>query len=134
MLGNADHPRRNGIWLQQAKEALLELRPALANVIRNDNLQKLKQIAQADPGLLRRVADMQNQDRQSLTMEVNLRKELDSLQAKAKVLEPNESRLDEKLQWFIDAGLDFIIHVRKQQTAIDTWLMEAIERDRGTVD
>jgi hypothetical protein len=34
----------------------------------------------------------------------------------------------------IDEGLTFIARVRKQATAIQTWFVEAFNRDRGAVD
>jgi hypothetical protein len=49
-------------------------------------------------------------------------------------LEPDEGKAQKHVQNLIDAGLAFIIRVRKQEVAVETWLVEAFNRDRGAGD
>jgi hypothetical protein len=49
-------------------------------------------------------------------------------------LEPDEGKAQKHVQNLIDDGLAFITRVRKQEVAVETWLVEAFNRDRGTAD
>jgi hypothetical protein len=49
-------------------------------------------------------------------------------------LEPDEGRAYSYLKPLIDEGLAFVLRVRKQEVALETWLAEAFNRDRGSVD
>jgi hypothetical protein len=49
-------------------------------------------------------------------------------------LEPDEAKAHRHVQNLIDEGLAFITRVRKQEVAVETWLVEAFNRDRGTAD
>jgi hypothetical protein len=49
-------------------------------------------------------------------------------------LEPDEAKAQKHVQNLIDEGLAFVMRVRKQEVALETWLVEAFNRDRGTAD
>jgi hypothetical protein len=49
-------------------------------------------------------------------------------------LEPDEGKAKKHVQNLIDEGLALVTRVRKQEVAIETWLMEAFNRDRGAGD
>jgi hypothetical protein len=49
-------------------------------------------------------------------------------------LEPDEGKAQKHVQNLIDEGIAFITRVRKQEVAVETWLVEAFNRDRGAGD
>jgi hypothetical protein len=49
-------------------------------------------------------------------------------------LEPDEAKAQKHVQNLIDEGLAFVMRARKQEVALETWLVEAFNRDRGTAD
>jgi hypothetical protein len=49
-------------------------------------------------------------------------------------LEPDEGKAKKHVQNLVDEGLAFVTRVRKQEVAIETWLIEAFNRDRGGGD
>jgi hypothetical protein len=84
--------------------------------------------------MLRRVTELEQSD--SLTREKqeafgNL---LHNLAGRAARLEPDEARLDDRIDKLIETGLNFILHTRTQEVALDYWLLEAMDRDRGVGD
>ncbi len=121
-------------WTSMVQESFAEVEPLLKETVEKEHPKKLKQISQDDPGLHRRVTQLKEQDQESMSQVKQIRTQLDQIANKAEIIEPDEARLEDRLQEFIDKALEFILHVRKQEVAIDTWLLEALERDRGVVD
>lgn len=121
-------------WTSAVEQALTVVEPLLVEVIEKEHSQNINQISQEDPGLLRVAAQLTEGDYESLQSLKNLRHQVGRLATVAEVVEPDEARLEDPLNTFISAGLEFIIHARKQEVALDTWMMEAINRDRGVVD
>ena len=60
--------------------------------------------------------------------------QLHDLQKAAEAVEPDEARLQRRIGAARDAGFALAISVRKQEAALETWLGEALNRDRGDVD
>ncbi len=121
-------------WTTNVEEAFNQVEPLLVDEIENQHPKKMKQISKEDPGLLHRVDSLKEQDQVLLKDLEQLRTKLDQLSNKAEAVEPDEARIEDKIGKFVDSGIAFIIASRKQEVAIDTWLMEALERDRGIVD
>jgi hypothetical protein len=49
-------------------------------------------------------------------------------------LEPDEEKARQHTKVLTDAGIALVTRVRKQETALQTWYVEAFNRDRGAVD
>lgn len=121
-------------WTTEVRRALEEVGPLLREVIEKEHPSKCNQISQEDPGLLRRVTQTKEQDQKSLEILDQIRARFEQLARDAETVVPDEARLTEAHQQGVNAGLAFVIHVRTQEASIDTWLMEALDRDRGIAD
>ena len=49
-------------------------------------------------------------------------------------LEPDEEKAQKHTKTLVDDGTAFLTRVRKQEAAVQTWYVEAFNRDRGAVD
>src|SRR5947209_3460746 len=122
------------VWTDQLAKAATEAGEQLTTAIQKDHAEKLAQISHEDRGLSRRVSQLKEDDQESLRRWDAFRSQLQVLTRKAGHFEPDELPIEDALKRFIAQGLAFVIHVRKQEIALDTWLGEALDRDRGVVD
>lgn len=121
-------------WCQTAKDACGELGDCLRREINQIHPEMFRQIQSEDPGLAARVAALRDDDIELVSQMGHVETIIARLSAAANAVEPHESRVDEQVQSVVDSGLQLVLAARKQETAITTWYMEALERDRGTVD
>lgn len=121
-------------WCRRANEACGEVDAHLRREIEETHPQMFRQIQEEDPGLAARVESLREEDEQLLERIEHAKTFLERLTPTAGAVEPDEGRVDEHVQSAVDAGLQLVLAVRKQETAITTWYMESLERDRGTVD
>ncbi|MBI1901070.1 MAG: hypothetical protein HYS13_08165 [Planctomycetia bacterium] len=92
------------------------------------------QIMTEDPEQARNVQQLKDGDRESLSQFTELLARIDQLSQKAPRREPDEGSMTAELKALVDDGLAFVLHAQKQEVAARTWLHEAFNRDRGTVD
>ena len=97
--------------------------------------KQFKEIAETDPEMFKRVEELESED-------VEIRAQLDNLavaishvswapQAAERTPAATVSDVQQRI---IDAGIAFVVQVRKQEVAINTWFQEAFNRDRGVGD
>jgi hypothetical protein len=122
------------VWTSQLEKATAEVSEQLHAALGKDHPQRLAQISQDDPGLSRCVVQLKEGDHESLRRLNAFQAHLHTLVQKAGDFEPNELPIEDALKRFIAEGLALVIHVRKQEVALDTWMSEALDRDRGVVD
>ncbi len=122
------------VWTGAVHSATEEVARRLTDTVQNEHPPKLKQLAHDDPGLFRRVAELKEDDEESLRRLASFRAQLETLSRKAVAAEPDELQVADSLQAFIAHGLALVIQARKQEVALETWMGEALDRDRGVVD
>ncbi|MDX1945051.1 MAG: hypothetical protein SFU86_06560 [Pirellulaceae bacterium] len=96
--------------------------------------QEYAQIAGTDPELLGVVQQMMRVDRQLLEDFARFQEDLHKLCCRAQRVEKHESKVAEQRQALEETGLRLIVSIKRQQAAADTWLAEALYRDRGVGD
>jgi hypothetical protein len=121
-------------WCAAAHAACAAVRQPLKTAIAQTHAATYRDILREDPGLASRVDAMRDEDRLLVARLDELQSLLRTLCPAAEAVEPDEARLDVSVEQATDAGLEFVIAVRKQEAALTTWLLEALERDRGVVD
>lgn len=121
-------------WTQTVQRSFNEVEHRLRRQIEDVHTAQFSEIGQVDPGLLARVEHLQAHDRAILDRLENLEQMLNELLRQAPSFGPDEAPLRDELTTFVNKGLWFVIQARKQENAISTWLLEAFDRDRGTVD
>jgi hypothetical protein len=121
-------------WCDDAEHACMEVKSHLSREVAEIHPPLFEQIQAEDPALAPRVEEMCEIDKQLLTEVEQVAAYLDRLTEIAGEIEPDEAKVDEHVQRAVDRGLQLVLSVRKQDTALTTWYMEALDRDRGTVD
>ena len=121
-------------WAANLRTAYRELSPALSDHLRTVHRPMLKQIAAEDPELLCHTEEMKRADLETLKTFERLRQWIEELPNDAANIEPDEKRLEDHIGNLIHDGLEFVMHVRKQETVLSTWHDEAICRDNGSGD
>jgi hypothetical protein len=121
-------------WLDNAKQTWAKASAQIQDCIEHGHPTQLEQIGNADPELLPRVEQLQaedaaiEQDRQAFDQAVS------RVAVHAPKLEPDEEKAQQHVKKLVDEGMALLARVRKQEVAIQTWFVEAFNRDRGAGD
>lgn len=127
-------PGQFEVWLADARSALARVGTILPEHIRRDHRPQIEEIADEDKELFARVETLRSTDRKTLER-LNWFYEWGArLADRTALTEPDEGKLEEEFAEFIKQGLEFVIHVRKQELAVTTWLNEALNRENGPGD
>jgi hypothetical protein len=121
-------------WVESVRKTLDAAAAALLAQFHQGHRQQFANILQQDLEMARQVEQLKEEDQAILQQMTELGRELDGLAAVAGAVGRHESQAQAYESQVVQAGLMFIARVRKQETAITTWLMEAFQRDRGTGD
>jgi hypothetical protein len=121
-------------WMSEVESAWKKLRTCLDWLIATRHPQDFAEIRQEDLELSPRVEQMRQEDAEIQQQAETLGQQIPPLQAAVAHVEPDEARLAPRLEALARDALNFVIRVRKQEQAVRTWLGEAFNRDRGTVD
>lgn len=121
-------------WMESVRSAWEQLSPALRDRFEREQPELFEQIVADDPELHERVNELREHNAQVLALRSELEQRIPWLHERAARVEPDEKRLDEELNRFIEDGLRFVIESRKQEVALRTWMLEAYERETGPVD
>jgi hypothetical protein len=121
-------------WLDAVKKSWAAASAQVQHQARERHPQQYDEISKADPELFPRVEQLQAEDE---AIEAD-RATLDNLVARMSEhvpkLEPDEEKAQHHTKTVTDDGMAFIARVRKQEVALQTWFVEAFNRDRGSVD
>jgi hypothetical protein len=118
-------------WIADVQKNVELVGKLLPRQIEKHHAARLRQIAAEDPGLNAEVELLKTADEETREQFDNLRERVNRLATRATKVEPDESRLEQELVSLTALGLDFVIHARKQEVAIDAWQQEALYRDTG---
>jgi len=95
---------------------------------------QFQQMATEDPELLPIVQQLQAEDDAIRQQIRKLTDEVNRVARRAEQVEPHEGELDPQVEALRDRGVAFLNRVRKQEVAVQTWFLEAFNRDRGVAD
>ena len=118
-------------WIGEVQKNVALVGTLLPAQIERQHAARLRQIAVEEPELNAEVGRLKSGDVDTQEQFDKLREWANRLGSKATKVEPDESRLEEELDGLTALGLEFVIHARKQEIAIDTWQQEAIYRETG---
>lgn len=121
-------------WVRTAQQAAIELGAQLNSYLGSTQRRQYRQIAASDPELLVRVQQLSSEDQELRAEYTNLVKSLDDLAQMVSAAKKHESRAEEQRSDVERRGIALILRIRKHQVATDTWLSEAVYRDRGVGD
>jgi hypothetical protein len=121
-------------WVEALQKTWAEASAQIDERIEQRHPVQFEEIGKADPELLPRVEQLQEEDAAIKADVELLRTSLKRSLAHLPKLEPDEVKAQQHLAKFVDEGMALIARVRKQEVAIQTWYFEAFNRDRGAVD
>ena len=93
-----------------------------------------QQISAEDPGLLPRTEKLRTEDAEIVEDCEVFDRLLHNFVDQAPKFEPDEEKIASYAGSLVDKGVALANRVRKQETAMQTWFVEAFTRDRGVVD
>jgi predicted nuclease with TOPRIM domain len=121
-------------WLETARNACREVESNLQEEIAHKHPDLFKQTIRQDPALVPRINELNAKDAELQQQIQALSNHLARLSGRAERVEPHESALDESVENIVREGLALVVAVRTQETALATWYMESLNRDRGVAD
>jgi hypothetical protein len=121
--------------LEAWTKAVVEAWTAAADEVRRHcdrhHREQYARISKEDPELLPRVEKLQAEDEAIRQDVAKLSAVIERLALRAENVEPHEAKLDAEVEALRSQGIAFINRVRKQEVALQTWFVEAFNRDRG---
>jgi hypothetical protein len=121
-------------WLDSVRATWATLSHHLVDDRDHNHPAQFEQIGSADPELLPRVEQLQEEDAAIEEDRQMLDQAISRSTAHIPKMEPDEEKAEQHIKKLIDQGMAFVARVRKQEVAIQTWFIEAFNRDRGAVD
>jgi hypothetical protein len=121
-------------WIDDVKNSWSHATAQIEHHIDDLHPRQFDQIVQQDPELLPRVDALKAEDASIRSHCRALGQTVARLAQHVPSLEPDEEKAMKFTKGFVDEATQFIARVRKQAVALQTWYVEAFQRDRGAVD
>ena len=122
-------------WTGDAKGLCDKIGELLQTYVVQKHTESFSRILRQDIELGHRVENLREIDSRLLHVDFpSLNQKLGELDTRAPAVQPNESKLGSSVEEVVQEGLAFVIAARTQETAIETWYMEAFTRDCGSGD
>ena len=121
-------------WAKSVEETTEVLAQRLPPYVASVLHPQYAQIAKTDSELLSRVEQLIAEDQNVLLELEALRTQVKDFAKRAVQIKKDEAQVADQRQKLEQKGIEFIVRVRRQRAAADTWMAEANYRDRGPVD
>lgn len=121
-------------WIESVEADYQVARSCVLDAIGERHPEQYTTIWQEDEGLARRIEQLREEDTAIREAAESLGRHVSGMKSAIAKVEPDEAKLQSALEALVAEALRFIIRVRTLEQAIRTWVMEAFNRDRGTVD
>jgi hypothetical protein len=118
-------------WLDTLKKSWANASAKIHAAAVRGHASELEQIGSADPELLPRVEQLQAEDAAIEHARQSFDQAMSRIATHAPKLEPDEEKAQQHVRKLVDEGMALVTRVRKQEVAIQTWFVEAFNRDRG---
>src|SRR5689334_7083506 len=121
-------------WLEQVQKTWEEASAQIHYHLKHLHPRQYEEIAKQDPELLPRLDQLRAEDDCIEQQRSQLSQSIGRVGQHAPKLEPDEEKAQKYVKSVVDGGTAFLIQVRKQEVAVQTWYVEAFNRDGGAVD
>jgi uncharacterized protein (DUF3084 family) len=121
-------------WVDQLQKAWKEAAAQIHYHAKHLHPRQFEEIAKQDPELLPRVELLKAEDTAIEEQRDKINQAVTRVAEHAPKLEPNEEKAQKYTTSLIDDAMGFVARVRKQCVAVQTWYVEAFNRDHGAVD
>lgn len=92
------------------------------------------EIAKNDPEMSNTIEKLVATDRELLEQLTRFHENVSNLAARAAQVQWNEGKLADERRKLEEVGIALIVQIKKQRLSAETWLSEALYRDRGVKD
>jgi len=121
-------------WIQEVQHSWNEAAAQIHYHSKHLHARQYEAIAEQDPELLPRVDALRAEDIALEEQREQIHQLVMRIAQHAPKLEPDEEKAQKHIKSLVDDGMKFIARVRKQGVAVQTWYLEAFNRDGGAVD
>ena len=121
-------------WTQEVGEAWSGAAEQVSRQIEDIHPRQFDEMADADPEMLSRVETLRTEDKEIAQERDAFHRHLARVIEHAPKFERDEEKIKSHTTSLIEAGLALIQRIRKQEVALQTWFVEAFQRDRGVAD
>jgi hypothetical protein len=121
-------------WFEEVQKSWEESSAQIHFHVKHLHPRQYDEISKQDPELLPRIDQLQTDDDAIEQQRAQLAQSIGRVGQHVPKMEPDEEKAQKYVKSIVDAGTAFLIQVRKQEVAVQTWYVEAFNRDRGAVD
>jgi hypothetical protein len=121
-------------WIEEVQHAWEHTSAEIHDQVKHLHPRQFEQISSQDPELLPRVEQLKAEDEAIEQDRERLNQAVRRVSQHAPKMEPDEEKAQKYTKSLVDEGMAFIARVRKQEVALQTWFVEAFNRDGGAVD
>jgi adenylyl- and sulfurtransferase ThiI len=122
------------VWSDLVRAAWNSLLPLVFKQATELNPKLYDEITNQDPELFAQIDKLKAEDAALTECCLGLNQTVERVAKLAPLIEPDERKFSEQITKLQKEGAEFVIRVRKQQVAVQTWYQEAFNRDRGVAD
>jgi hypothetical protein len=121
-------------WLKEVQKSWEEASVQIHFHVKHLHPRQYDEIAKQDPELLPRIDQLRAEDEAIELQRAQLAQSIGRMGQHVPKMEPDEEKAQKYTKAIIDNGTAFVTQVRKQEVAVQTWYVEAFNRDGGAVD
>jgi hypothetical protein len=121
-------------WLEEVQKTWDEASTQIHYHLKHLHPRQFDEISKQDPELFPKIEQLQAEDEAIEQQRAQLSQLIGRVGQHAPKLEPDEEKAQKYTKSLVDQGTAFLTQVRKQEVAVQTWYVEAFNRDRGAVD
>jgi hypothetical protein len=122
------------VWSDHVREAWAKLSLRVHDDVATQHVRQFDEITTQDSELFAQVDKLKAEDEALEAQRQSLDQLVGRLANLAPLVEPDEGKFHAFMAQLQKDGVDFVSRVRKQLVAVQTWYVEAFNRDRGVAD
>jgi hypothetical protein len=122
------------VWSAEVSAIWAKLSPLVQQQLVHLHPKQFDEITKQDPELFAHVDKLRIEDASLEETRSCLDENVSRLAKLAPLVEPDERKFNDLHAKLRKDGVDFANRVKQQQVAVQTWYMEAFNRDRGVAD
>jgi hypothetical protein len=121
-------------WAEKVQKAWSEASAQVHYHVKHLHPRQYHEISNEDPALFQQVELLKTEDEAIEHEREKLTQSVTRVATHVPRLEPDEGKANNRVQTLIDEALAFVVRARKQEVAVQTWYVEAFNRERGGGD
>jgi hypothetical protein len=121
-------------WADTVQKAWSDASAKVYYHVKHLHPRQYQEISNEDPALFQQVELLKAEDEAIEREREKLNQSVTRVATHVPKLEPDEGKANNQIQTLIEESMAFIMRARKQEVAVQTWYVEAFNRERGGGD